>query len=138
MSAAKDKHVHEYRKQSVNGASPLQLIIMLYDGALRFMEAGRAAMVARDLQKQNTSLQKAQQIILELTACLDMRQGGEIAQNLFALYTFSYNQLVSANIEDRPELIDGAMRTMRDLRESWVELEERTKTGASPEVRLAA
>ena len=121
------KHVFEYRKQAVNGASPLQLVIMLYDGALRFMEAGRHAIAARDIERQNTNLQKAQRIISELTSCLDMARGGEVAQNLFALYTFCYNQLVAANVEDRADLVDQAMKIMSELRESWVQLELQMK-----------
>ena len=121
------KHVFEYRKQAVNGASPLQLVIMLYDGALRFMEAGRHAIVARDIERQNSNLQKAQRIVSELTSCLDMAQGGEVARNLFALYTFCYNQLVAANVEDRPELVEQAMKIMSELRESWVQLEHQMK-----------
>lgn len=117
------RNLQEYRKQVVNGASPLQLVIMLYDGALRFMDAGRRAMEERNIDAQNTNLQKAQKIVLELASCLDMRQGGEIAENLFALYTYCYNQLVAANIEDDPALIDQATRVLSDLRESWVQLE---------------
>lgn len=117
------RNLQEYRKQVVNGASPLQLVIMLYDGALRFMDAGRRAMIEKDIDLQNTSLQKAQKIVLELASCLDMRQGGEIAENLFALYTYCYNQLVAANIEDKPEYIDHAARVLSDLRESWVQIE---------------
>ncbi len=117
------RNLQEYRKQVVNGASPLQLVIMLYDGALRFMDAGRRAMAAGDIETQNTSLQKAQKIVLELASCLDMGQGGEIAENLFALYTYCYNQLVAANIEDKPEYIDQATRVLTDLRESWVQIE---------------
>lgn len=121
------KHLFEYRKQAVNGASPLQLIVMLYDGALRFMEAGRAAIVAGNLEQQNASLQKAQRIIAELISCLDMAQGGEIAQNLFGLYTYCYNQLVEANFDDRADLVDQVMKIMSDLRESWVQLESQQR-----------
>lgn len=87
------------------------------------MDAGRRAMEERNIDAQNTNLQKAQKIVLELASCLDMRQGGEIAENLFALYTYCYNQLVAANIEDDPALIDQATRVLSDLRESWVQLE---------------
>src|SRR5438874_1610746 len=83
------KFVQEYQKGAVNGASPVQLVIMLYDGALRFMEAGRHAMIAKDVEKQNASLQKAQKIVMELMSCLDMQNGAEIARNLLALYTYA-------------------------------------------------
>lgn len=117
------KHVHEYRKTAVNSASPIQLIVMLYDGALRFIDQGREAMRRGDTYEQNTCLQKAQKIVAELLSCLDLAKGGEIAQNLFALYTYCYNNLVEANVEDRTEPLDQAAKVLESLRESWVELE---------------
>ena len=132
------KYVHEYQKSAVNGASPLQLIVMLYDGALRLMEGGKHAMAQKDLEKQNSNLIRAQKIFTELISCLDMEKGGEIARNLLGLYGFCVNQLVEANIYDRTENIDVCIRIMSDLRESWVTLEQQSKTGAGFEVPLAA
>ena len=101
---------------------------MLYDGALRFMDAGRKAMVSGDLSLQNTSLQKAQKIIFELMSCIDMKEGGEIARNLLGIYTYVVNELVEANIKDHPDSVERCMKIMSDLRESWVQLENnRTK-----------
>jgi flagellar secretion chaperone FliS len=116
--------VQEYQKGAVNGASPVQLVIMLYDGALRFMEAGKHAMAAKDLEKQNASLQRAQKIVMELMSCLDMEQGGEIAKNLLALYTYALEQLVNANVKDEPAGIERAMQVFSELRESWVQIEK--------------
>lgn len=132
------RFVQEYQKNAVNGASPLQLVIMLYDGALRFLEAGKHAMQQGDLERQNHNLQKAQRILMELTACLDMEQGGEIARNLFALYSYCLNELVTANVEDRPEPIDVCCRILSDLRESWAELERQVPAAVGGEERLAA
>ncbi|HRJ26096.1 MAG TPA: flagellar export chaperone FliS [Fimbriimonadaceae bacterium] len=133
MATPQRSQVHEYRKNAVNGASPLQLIIMLYDGALRFMEAGKTAMQSNDLYNQNLNLQRAQRIVTELISCLDMKQGGEIAQNLFGLYSFIYNQLVAANIEDRAEYIDQCLQVMQELRTTWSELEQSLRTPVSEE-----
>ena len=121
--------VNEYRKSAVNGASPLQLVIMLYDGALRFMNLGKVAMLQRNAEDQNANLQRAQKIIVELMACLDMEQGKDISQNLFALYTYLYNELVSANIEDKPESIERCMEILSGLRESWVVLDSQLRSG---------
>jgi flagellar secretion chaperone FliS len=118
------RFAHEYQKQNVNGASPLQLVIMLYDGALRFMEAGKHAMAHGNLEKQNYYFQKSEKIVIELMSCLDMEKGGEVARNLFALYGYVLNELVSANIEDKPEPVERAIRVMSDLRESWSEIDK--------------
>jgi flagellar protein FliS len=117
------KYVYEYKKNAVNGASPLQLVIMLYDGALRFMEAGKHAMAKRDIYNQNLNLQKAQNIVTELISTLNVEVGGEVAKNLLSLYAFCFTQLVEANVYDRQNQIDAAMRVMSGLRDSWVKLE---------------
>ena len=117
------KLAQEYRKNAVNGASPVRLVIMLYDGSIRFMESGKQAILARDLPKQNESLQRAQKIVLELMSSLDMSKGGDIAQNLLGLYTYVIEQLIDANVKDLTEPIDESIKIMSDLRESWVQIE---------------
>ncbi|MBS1717701.1 MAG: flagellar export chaperone FliS [Armatimonadetes bacterium] len=125
-----NKYLYEYQKQAVGTASPLQLVIMLYDGATKCMIEGRQAMLEKRIQDQNDSLQKAQKIIVELLTSLDMDQGGEIAKNLASLYKYVFNQLVEANIEDKVEKIDVAMKVMTELRSSWAEIEKTTKPAA--------
>lgn len=121
------RFVQEYQKGAVNGASPVQLVIMLYDGALKFMEAGKHAMASKDLEKQNQNLQRAQKIIMELMSCLDMKSGGEIAKNLLALYTYALEQLVQANLKDDPSGIDHSIKVFSELRESWVSIQNSLK-----------
>lgn len=130
--AVPNASIDQYRKSAVSTASPLQLVIMLYDGAIRFMESAKSAMREGDLYKQNQACQKAQKIIAELISCLDMQRGGEVAQNLFALYTFAYNRLVEANMEDKEDYISQAQRVLTDLRESWTALESAQREGRSP------
>ena len=115
--------IDQYRKSAVSSASPLQLVVMLYDGALRFMEAGKHAMLKNDVYVQNENITKAQRIVSELLSTLDLDQGGEVAKNLLSIYTYVYDRLVEANIEDKPEVIDECVAIMSELRESWVELE---------------
>lgn len=116
-------YAQEYRKNAVTGASPLQLVVMLYDGALRFMEAGRFAMVRNDLETQNDKLQRAQRIVTELMASLDMQRGGELSKNLFGIYSYVLNELVEANLTDKPEPVDRSIKIISDLRDSWASLE---------------
>lgn len=134
---ANGRFVQEYQKGAVNGASPLQLVIMLYDGAIRFMEAGKYGIEHKDLELQNQNLQKAQRIVMELMSCLDMDKGGEIAKNLLALYSYVLNELVEANVGDKTEPIDRCIKILCELRESWVEVEKKTRIQAN-EAPLAA
>lgn len=131
----------EYRRNAILGASPAQLVVMLYDGALRFIEAGRLAMRAKDLSVQNDRLLRAQRIVSELLATLDHEQGGELATNLAGLYGFVLDRLMQANIEDREEPLDQAAKTLQELREAWVHLAASVPTPAQAghrEVALAA
>ncbi len=125
------KLAQEYRKNAVNGASPVRLVIMLYDGSIRFMESGKQAILAKDLQKQNDQLQRAQKIVLELMSSLDMQKGGEIAQNLLGLYTFVIEQLIEANMKDLTGPVDESIKIMSSLRESWVQIESQNLAGQS-------
>lgn len=135
--APKGSYVDEYRKNAVMGASPVGLIVMLYDGALRFMDQAQHAIASRDYFAQNQNLQKAQKIVSELMCCLDMQRGGEVAQNLLSLYTYVFNQLLEANVDDDPERIKRAAAILSQLRESWVEI-DRQRQATQPEVAHAA
>lgn len=126
------KGAQAYRQNAVMGASPVQLVVMMYDGALRFMEEGKRAMAAKDLDTQNTKLQRAQKIVVELMSTLNIQQGGDIARNLLGLYTFVVNELVEGNINDDPSRIENAMKTMSELREGWARLEQVPKMEATP------
>lgn len=134
---ANARFTQEYQKSAVNGATPLQLVLMLYDGALRFMEAGRHAMVHKDLPKQNDFLQRAQRIVMELMSCLDLERGSEVAKNLLSLYSFVLNELVIANMGDDPAGIDRSIKVMSDLRESWAQLHEAIQTAPADERKAA-
>lgn len=129
----------EYRKNAILGASPAALVVMLYDGALRFIEGGRMAMRAKDLSRQNDLLQRAQRIVLELMSTLDREKGGEIAGNLAALYDFVLDRLMRANIEDVETPLDEAAHTLRELREAWAQIASSTAPSAGHrEIALAA
>ncbi len=122
------KPLDQYRKAAVTSASPLQLVVMLYDGALRFIESGRRAMADGDLYRKNEDLVRAQKIIAELMSCLDMEKGSEIAHNLLGLYSFCYDRLVAGNLSDDPAPLAEAAQVLTELRQSWAALEEQLRT----------
>jgi flagellar protein FliS len=111
---------HErYLETAVETASPARLIVMLYDGAIRFINEAAYAMQQRDYETQNTKLQRAQKILAELISSLDFDKGGEIAENLFRLYTYMYNQLVEANINDDTARLEHVVGLLCEIREAW-------------------
>jgi flagellar protein FliS len=93
--------------------------VMLYDGAIRFINEAAYAMQQRDYETQNAKLQRAQKILAELISSLDFDKGGEIAENLFRLYTYMYNQLVEANINDSRDRLEHVVHLLSELREAW-------------------
>lgn len=126
-------YVESYRQNAVLTASPLQLVILLYDGALRFLYAAKEAMLRKDLYEQNANLQKAQSIVSELSAGVDQQQGGELAENLLGLYTYCYNEIVEANLGDKLENVERCIAVLSQLRESWSELETKQRQGQTSE-----
>jgi flagellar protein FliS len=110
---------NRYLETAVETASPARLIVMLYDGAIRFINEAAYAMQQRDYETQNAKLQRAQKILAELIGSLDFDKGGEIAENLFRLYTYMYNQLVEANINDDRDRLEHVVHLLSELREAW-------------------
>ncbi len=108
-----------YLQTAVETAHPARLVVMLYDGALRFLNHAIESIERRDHEQQNLYLQKAQRILGELISSLDFAQGGEIAENLFQLYTYLYNQLVQANLNDDAAKVRHAIALLSELREAW-------------------
>ena len=132
------KNAFEYQKIAVNSASPVGLVIMLYDGAIRYMGRAKEAMAAGDLTLQDDYLRRTQKIVLELMSSLDMYRGGEIAKNLFGLYSYVIEKLVEANIKDSAAGIDESIKIITGLRESWVEIERRNREGTESKEQAVA
>ncbi len=127
-----------YLETAVETASPARLIVMLYDGAIRFVNEAAHAMRQRDYETQNTKLLRAQKILAELISSLDFDKGGEIAENLFRLYTYMYNQLVEANINDSVETLEHVTRLLSELREAWDTIATESEAQVSlPTTRVA-
>ncbi|MDW8051969.1 MAG: flagellar export chaperone FliS [Armatimonadota bacterium] len=111
---------HErYLETAVETASPVRLIVMLYDGAIRFINEAAYAIRQRDYETKNAKIQRAQRILTELICSLDFEKGGEIARNLYRLYNYMYNQLIEANIEDSYERLEHVVNLLSELREAW-------------------
>ncbi|MEN3000786.1 MAG: flagellar export chaperone FliS [Armatimonadota bacterium] len=108
-----------YLQTAIETAHPARLVVMLYDGAIRFLHQAQEAMTQRNYEQQNLYLQKTQRILAELISSLDFTKGGEVAENLFRIYTYLYNQLVQANLEDDSTKVQHAITLLSELREAW-------------------
>ena len=111
---------NEYLKTKVMTASPEMLTLMLWDGAIRFADQGREAIVKKDIEASYHSLLRAQRIVMELTTSLRHKVNPDLCKNLSALYTFIYRRLVDANLKREVKLVEDALEIMRHQRETWV------------------
>jgi flagellar protein FliS len=110
-----------YQEQAVLTAPPARLVVMLYDGATRFLAQGAAAMRAGDVERSNERLQRAEAILDELMATLDP-DAGEIAASLRDLYLFCRRQLSEVRISRDADAVDAVRSLLVDLRGSWNEI----------------
>lgn len=109
-----------YKKQGVMTASPLELIVMLYDGFLRQVRAADAAIAERDLEAANTAFLKAQDIVTELMSSLDFRM--PISRQLMQIYDFVHWKLREANMNKDNAGLEDVTAMMGELRESWAQI----------------
>lgn len=111
----------QYQNVAVSTASPVQLVVMLYDGAIRFCRTAEEAIAEGRFEAANADLQRAQAVLDELMGSLNM-EVGEIAQNLFRLYEYMRFRLVQANIRKDPELVREVTGLLRELRSAWARI----------------
>jgi flagellar protein FliS len=115
-----------YRKVATQTAPPAQLVLMLYDGAISFLEKGTVGFTLADPLERNRTISnnvlRAQAIIHELNARLDMRNGLEAASNFRRLYNYFHRRLQEGNIRKKKEPIAEVILHLSGLRDSWAEM----------------
>lgn len=127
-------YFNQYQNNQVTTASPEQLLIMLYDGAIRFVRQAQEAMAAGERTGKLESISKALGIVSELANTLNHEIGGEIAENLDALYHFMIRELTQANLKNDPEKLKVVHDLLSGLRETWleaIEINRQEKGGAA-------
>jgi flagellar protein FliS len=121
-----EKIARSYKAQSIQTASPGKLVLMLFDGALRFMAAATRAFDEDDFTKRNedinNNLIRAQNIVTELQSSLDMSVPGDLPGTLYRLYDYVLHQLQQANLKKIVEPIGEGEKTINELREAWAEM----------------
>lgn len=108
----------KYKQSSVQTSTPGQLVIMLYDGAIRFVKVGLEGISSKDHMKANVNLGKAQTIISELMSTLD--HSYPVSKNLFSIYEYMNHLLIQSNIKKETQPALEALNYLQELREIWV------------------
>ena len=120
-------YARTYRANAVLTASPGQLVLMLYDGALRAISLAREEFIApvenpRRIESINQQLLKAQAILTELQNGLNMDTGGEFARTMHRLYDYHNRRLLEANVRKQVEPVIEVERLVRELRDAWAQM----------------
>ena len=111
-----------YFQTHLQSRTPMEVVVMLYDGAVRYLGQARTAMAANDLPTKRDALSRGMAIVTELQGMLNLDQGGEIAQRLDGLYTYVHGCCLEANTQRNPEKLDEAVRLLTTLRSAWAEV----------------
>lgn len=110
---------YQYKQQQVNTASQDKLLLMLFDGAIRFCNQAICEIECKENESAHQLVIKAQNILLELMSSLNMDY--EISHNLYSLYEYFHHRLVEANIRKDGEIIKEVVKFLTDLRHTWAE-----------------
>ena len=131
MSALKNAQQHqqqraygEYQRTHVETAAPAQLVVLLYEGCVRFTQRGRLALESQDYDAARENLFRAQDIVAELMSGLNL-EAGEIATNLLRLYEYMYERLVTANVKREAAAALEVENLVRSLVPAWEEVSRR-------------
>ena len=114
-----------YGNNKVNTASPAELTLMLYEGAVKFCNIAVVALEKRDYQTTNINVQKCRNIIVELKTTLDHKY--PVADDFERLYDYIFALLVEANVKKDKELLERALEELRSIRDIWKQIMGQTK-----------
>jgi flagellar protein FliS len=117
-----------YKETQIKSATPGQLIIMLYDGAIKNINIALDGLgkKSKKLDHISNAIIKAQDIISELMVSLDFEKGGEIAKNLFSIYVFMNRELLNANIGKEAASLNTVKKILTELRDAWIQIADKT------------
>ncbi len=115
-------NLHGYRKTVVENTDRVQIVLMLYDGAINHMKMARTKITNGDMMTKGQHFSKATAIISELSNVLDMEKGGEISSNLRKLYDYVLAELLRANMHNDLEALEHSEAVINTIRSGWKEM----------------
>ena len=111
-----------YGRTQITTASSVQIVVLLYDGAISSMKLAQEGIVALNLHDKARFLDRALRVVGELSASLNMEEGGTIGKDLRRLYDYIQFELTQANIKNEAGRLEGPIRCLSVIREAWQEL----------------
>ncbi|MEO6163633.1 MAG: flagellar export chaperone FliS [Candidatus Binatia bacterium] len=113
--------MHAYRENQITTTDPATVLLMLYQGAIDFLRRAHASLLAGQMAEKGMHILRANDIINQFIASLDHDVGGEIAQNLDALYRYMLDQIMIANVNNDPQPLNTVIALLTTLKSGWEE-----------------
>ena len=125
-----------YQRTQVTTASREKILLMLYEGAIRFVKQANAAMREKKIADKGKYISKATAILSELMATLDFKQGGQLAVDLENLYVFMIDKLIEGNINNTVECLEVVENLLKTLYTAWKDVVENPRADGVPSPKL--
>ena len=116
-----------YNNSKIQTATPAELTLLLYEGAIKFTNIALTAMEKKDIQKTHDNIMKTERIIMEFQATLDHKY--PVAKDFDAVYEYILQRLRDANMKKDPEILEEVLRHLRTMRDTWKEVMAKTANG---------
>ena len=116
MANPYNKYIKQYQTNNITTATPEKLMIMLFDGAVQFLQKAKKAIEEKNLQERATNIESARKIIRELMRTIDLDNGNDVSKSLFVLYTRMAMKLIKANVSKNITLIDEVIEDLTNIR----------------------
>jgi flagellar protein FliS len=126
----------QYQKTQVTTASREKILLMLYEGAIRFTKHAHAAMKQGKVAEKGKYISKATAILSELMATLDFKAGGQLAVDLENLYVFMIDKLIEGNIKNDPKCLEHVEQLLMTLYDAWKDVVENPRPDGVPSAKL--
>ena len=128
-----NKIFKNYEHTGISTSSQGKLILLMYEGAAKFTKMAMTCMDNGDIAGKGKYINKANNIISELSVSLDMKKGGEVSTRLESLYQFMLNQLTLANIKSDRQALESVLRVLLPLQDAWEQLYRPTSDNPLPD-----
>ena len=116
-----NKYIKQYQANNINTATPEKLMILLFDGALQFLQKAKTAIAEGDLQEKAQNIESARKIIRELMRTIDLENGNDISKHLYLFYNRQINNLTKVSIHRDLELLKKITQDLTDIRNAFIE-----------------
>ena len=111
-----NKYIKQYQASNITTATPEKLMVMLFDGAVQFLQKAKVAIEEKNLQERATNIESARKIIRELMRTIDLENGNDVSKSLFRLYNRMAMKLIKANVSKNIFLIDEVLEDLTNIR----------------------